>query len=103
MKVSVTAERIRHGRRYYCDVCPVALAIKPHFPPELLIIADGFEVRVMQMQRGVAIPVQTAPLPEAARAFVRAFDKGQPVEPFEFELDLHPELFMPPHQDRADA
>jgi hypothetical protein len=88
MKYKVTAEHIAKGERECGSSCPVALAIQEaeRDMPRLGICVDEYEIEC---------GVDRYKTPEAVRAFVKAYDTEQPVEPFEFELtdkDL-----MPPH------
>jgi hypothetical protein len=74
MKIQVTAEHIRDGQRCNSARCPIALALQePAWEARagaiLAVLSDGFYR-----------------LPYEVRKFMRDFDRGLPVEPFEFEL-----------------
>jgi hypothetical protein len=85
--INVTAEHIAAGERENCERCPVALAIRDAFPhlvyievaPEGISISlRGADIWGLKAHVDVAREVQE---------FIRAFDSGEPVEPFTFELD----------------
>ena len=78
MQVEVTADDISRGELGDGGRCPVALALQRRLGADLFV--DGFEVyKTLSGGR--------ARLPEEARLFAKAFDAGEEVEPFEFELD----------------
>jgi hypothetical protein len=94
--ITVTAEHIAEGKPDNCRDCPVALAILAAMP-------DARRVSVMQSLEGRTytqirvIPDSTRPanrttleadLPAEVARFVRAFDHGEPVEPFSFTVDI---------------
>jgi hypothetical protein len=77
LRVRVTKEDIRGGKRSSCLLCPVALAVKR---------ATGvMDARVHSLvihvgdQKYVATPV-------IAKNFMDRFDNRQPVEPIEFDI-----------------
>ena len=76
MKISVTQEDIDKGKREDSCVCPIALAVRRQtgrlFHIDDTNADDGYD---------------TIQLPIKARQFVRSYDNGNPVEPFEFELE----------------
>ena len=84
--VSVTAEDIAQGQpQSYCR-CPVALALTRAADSRWVeVIAD--EARFARRGRYMA---ETASLPSVVQRFIDAFDRGQPVEPFEFDLEFAP-------------
>lgn len=78
MKIQVTQEDIDKGERWKCGACPIALAaIRAFHQPHVLVDRDC--VWVPGEDRGRSMP-------DKAQSFIRAFDAGQPVEQFEFEL-----------------
>jgi hypothetical protein len=80
MRVEVTANHILFGERASCPYCPIALAIKAAAPQP----AGG----IVSVMGHVAYVGETAyRLPYAARSFILDFDSGEPVEPFEFEME----------------
>jgi hypothetical protein len=90
LHIAVDTDSIANGQREDPSFCPIALAAYDQIDrlesievqPEtvhLLLLPDhpeGFSEWF------------SAPLPAEARAFVKAFDTMQPVEPFEFDLDI---------------
>lgn len=78
MKIQVTAEDIVKGKRESCDSCPIALAITRK---------AGERASVDECTAWFISTESLIPLPVSARKFVRAFDRGDSVAPFEFDLD----------------
>lgn len=81
--VSVTARRIAKGVPGDCGWCPVALAMAVAFPG-LTYLSVGLTDIIVQFIEGGKVSLST---PREVHEFIRAFDLGQPVEPFTFELD----------------
>lgn len=76
--VQVTEEDIKGGLRESCHACPIALALK----------RLGYERPTVD---GVAIDLDTLttiPSPDVVNDFVIAFDKGDKVKPFAFDLEI---------------
>ena len=78
MKISVKQRHIKEGRRNASMYCPIALATQEAAGTEncgagpcKMWIGDNFYS-----------------LPPSARDFVNYFDRGFPVAPFEFEIEL---------------
>jgi hypothetical protein len=83
--VSVTAGHIAKGVRDSCWLCPVALAVKEAFPDAELVAVDSAHITMGGGPlRGGRTEID---LPDAATRFIEAFDLGDPVGPFTFELD----------------
>jgi hypothetical protein len=78
MNISVTQSDINNGTAANCRVCPIALAIQRVMEDPRWTVHYGTAFCGSRMAR----------LPVEASRFVRMFDTGWPVEPFEFELDL---------------
>ena len=81
MKIQVTREHIDKGIKGHACKCPVALALH----------AAGFKDAMVWYTR---ICLEYTPPPYTPRnltdslvKFLRTFDKGQTVEPFEFDTD----------------
>ena len=79
LRVEVTAEDIAKGVRNTCDRCPIALALSALGVIEPFV--DGYAVEFGNCEEQVRTP-------EVASAFIEAFDLGNPVEPFTFEIDV---------------
>lgn len=76
MIIKVTQDDIWNGIKDDCCNCPVALAIGRRFPVESVAV------------RSLAITIGGIkfPLPVHVWQWIRKFDTGCAVEPFEFEL-----------------
>lgn len=89
MKIVVDAEAIKNGIAKNRYECPVALAIRKAgyktvfcCPNDILVGRElGMAPSGPGMRRIFLDPAHPA------RSFMFAFDKGEPVEPFEFELE----------------
>ena len=75
MKIQVTQNDIDNGRSDNCKYCPVALAINRIFPG--FVAVRSLTITVGEDKFPIGIPVWK---------FVRKFDTGCAVQPFEFEL-----------------
>ena len=82
MIVTVTQDHIDKGVRNDCTECALALALRPHFS---FTIPGVFDSCVVVLSGG---QLKYSDLPENAEIWLRKFDLGQEVEPFEFELDI---------------
>lgn len=76
MKIEVTQEDIKAGRKTECTRCPIALAIKRKV---------GYTMSVGTRVCGSLD--NEFQLPKIAQDFISNFDHGNPVEPFTFELE----------------
>jgi hypothetical protein len=86
MKISVTQEHIRRGvpRRPWC--CPIALALGDVLDDShQKISVKENEIEIGQIPYVVLITRKT---PEICQDFIEAFDNGDVVQPFEFEVDI---------------
>lgn len=78
MKIQVTKDDIYFGIRHLSTRCAVALAtsratgLRAHVSPTNVFVGDNLR----------------APIPPSAMDFIRDFDRGEPVHPFEFEIEL---------------
>lgn len=80
MKVEVTQRHIDNGNRCDCWDCPIAKAL-----------SETLSGHVAVGSRDVNLPGisgSDVPLPPEAIAFIKAYDAGQQVQPFSFELPL---------------
>lgn len=82
MKISVSDEDIRNGRRNSRSECPVGLAIKRNGILHCCVTAAAVVVRD-QHQRVTALL-----LPDPVRSWVEDFHQAKPVKPIHFELGL---------------
>ena len=102
MKIQVTEEHIRQGKPKDTASCPIALAIKdnPAFEKAAGSVEElgvGYNYSLADGERTVVADVRKEgllksrfKLPDDALQFVKQFDKGEPVEPTEFELTKAP-------------
>ena len=81
MKISVTQEHIKNGSRRSNKYCPIALAVKEANPDAKAVFVG---VSFMWMRDGAG-DAHEWNLPAIASKWVSAFDRHQPVAPFEFE------------------
>jgi hypothetical protein len=87
--IKVTQGHIRQGCRQNCEFCPIALAVIP------------FIKKTYRLTVGQAINIRDAGgkllwyifLERIASNFIRLFDMAEPVEPFEFQIDI-PEIYL---------
>lgn len=85
MKIQVTGEDIQNGTPSDCGRCPVALAVSRALGgvshERISVTGLSVEVYDTQLKRWKHdVP------PSYVGFFIRCFDYGLPVEPFEFEL-----------------
>jgi hypothetical protein len=85
--VSVTQDDIDKGN-HYCSACPIARAVTRR-------LAHGYWAGVESATLSILPPCgsgmrwpDSIKLPSALRDFVRRFDNGLPVEPFNFVVDV---------------
>ncbi len=80
MVVKVTEEDIRIGTRKNCYTCPVARALQRHY--------DYAEVLQDTCYLGNSYDDDYDPrkLPTHVTDWINAYDRGEPVKPFEFTL-----------------
>lgn len=86
MRVHVRAEHIRHGLRDNACDCPVALALLEAFEER----PGRIEVTRMWFLLGRMIDgdQRKISLPDVVSTWIRRFDSGRHVEPFEFDIEL---------------
>ena len=95
MNIRVTSEDIEHGQMRDPYGCPVARAVRragvAHFGVTGMAVMAGED-----RQRTMVI------LPSIAQDWIKAFDYGMPVAPFEFELLLPSEIEPKIQKTRAE-
>jgi hypothetical protein len=77
MLINVTEECIKRGFRVDCGRCPVAVALRECFGDAVSV---GYDL--------IRINDKSLVTPKVVRKFIDTFDKGDPVKPFTFILDL---------------
>lgn len=78
MKIKVTEYDIYRGCRKSKSDCPIALAVTRTYGEKFLVNGSTMYSMVLP---------ESFNLPESAINFVRKFDAGEKVEPFEFEVE----------------
>lgn len=76
MKIKVEQHHIDRGIRHAANLCPVALAIEE----ELSLSCRAYSIIEIGLKYHTITPIEVL-------SFMRRFDCGLPVEPFEFEID----------------
>jgi len=90
--VNVTQEHISKGWKGDCYDCPIALALRP-------LIGEAYK---FQVQAGYVlieddpepVPFRIA-IPKICTSFIAAFDMGETVKPFQFQIDLPQRVISP--------
>ncbi|HWI58635.1 MAG TPA: hypothetical protein VNZ22_15525 [Bacillota bacterium] len=90
MKIVVTQEDIKHGRRCDPDCCPVARALLRAGLAHLGVVGTTVLITDANQQ------TTALPLPGAVKEWILDFDGNQPVQPFSFELALPDESLRQP-------
>lgn len=80
--VPVTALDIEDGQAADCSQCPIALALLRNCGEVSTVYADAIYIK---RDCGWSPPLRTC---AAVETFIRAFDRGQFVAPFEFTLTI---------------
>ena len=91
IRIDVTQEHINEGNPTESGYCPVALALQEHAgwshanaaTHQFWPLFENWDERL-----GVSIRYD---LPVEASSFIQAFDDGDPVEPFSFEVEVRDE------------
>ena len=87
LKIRVTEQDIENGQKGSCRKCPVALALRKHYPDnDLLVGAHDVDIYL----DGVAFSsnnLVTYKFPSEVTQFIGDFDDGKPVSPIEFVID----------------
>jgi hypothetical protein len=92
VRITVTADDIKHGKREKCLKCPIARAALRRFGLTTdKVTVDSCEIRVYKSaaaaKRGVN-PEARYLLPwDPAGLFVHHFDRGHPVKPLSFTME----------------
>lgn len=83
MKIKITNKHIKKGRKGEPRLCPIALAIK-----EQVKNIDRNTIMILYASANFAIKGKEVhkDLPKKATKFIHAFDSGEEVKPFEFNL-----------------
>ncbi|HYT08949.1 MAG TPA: hypothetical protein VEL77_14995 [Rugosimonospora sp.] len=76
--ISVTAEDIANGRPKHLSRCPVALALARTFYTETVRVYEDY----------YALNDYPRNWPVSVTVWIERFDKGKPVKPFAFDLEV---------------
>lgn len=82
--INVTQEDIERGKRESACECPIALALERAFNAKSWVDDEGFFFQRCPKEK----LSPDYPIPQSAIAFIAAFDAGEKVEPFEFEVEV---------------
>lgn len=94
MKFQVTREDIRDGTRKDARRCPIARAIKRMCVDAVIVTVSGNEIGIRRFEsfhvydslHSRQVSYFMLFQPAVVNEFMTRFDKGEPVEPFEFEF-----------------
>jgi hypothetical protein len=89
--IHVTETDIQNGKEGDCALCPIALSLKRYIDERYSVFVHDDSASMASFERLDMIP--PIPLPQEAKAFIKAFDCFLPVAPFSFQLDI-PEEFL---------
>ena len=82
MRITVTIEDIEAGRRYDPVRCPVARALRRTGMAYFTVMESAVRLRDEDHYGGLLV------LPGLVQDWIRGFDRGEPVQPIDFELEL---------------
>jgi hypothetical protein len=85
--ISVKKKHINAGLGGICMYCPIALAVAEQTDWVAEINKDGIQYLIDDELHGI-FRDQEVELPRSARRFIARFDKGLPVRPFSFYLEV---------------
>jgi len=83
IKISVTQDDIDKGIKNNCEKCPIARALARSFPG-YFNLASIYYLSVKAHQKDFYVFMMDTP--KVCYDFIRDFDQGKPVTPFEFEI-----------------
>jgi hypothetical protein len=92
MLVKIRKIDIKQGIPSSHNRCPIALRIRKMIP-SLYYVSVGFKNRLSSSAE-IWINNRVYKLPKISAKFIVEYDKGKPVEPFEFELDIINEICL---------
>ena len=81
MTIKVEQEHIDKGKMNECERCPIALAI-------MSVTGCWAHVRHYAVDLDTDHGTMWCLLPKEAIRFIKKFDKGLPVDPFSFDIDI---------------
>lgn len=85
IRVEVTQADIDKGIQSSASACPVARALRRHYPDALVLTGRWFPTQALfSLREG------DHPLPETVSVLIRQFDAGHPIHPFSFVIGEMP-------------
>lgn len=84
MQIEVEQPDIDEGLACNCDACPIARATQRKLPAGVMVQVQSRFAQVFVMGKHV----KSIWMPAEAREFIKAFDAGEPVQPFSFDLPI---------------
>lgn len=85
IKICVSADHIKYGRRADCQICPIALAIQSYFSHDhIKDIRVFFAMAHIELTVNKQTIVQVYRLSRAASRFIKNFDNKLEGKPFNF-------------------
>lgn len=85
VKIKVTQDDIRNGLKETASLCPIALAAKRSLAKIGSMDGVGITIIGFTANNGRQYNLD---LPNEVTEFIRRFDGDEPVEPFEFQLEI---------------
>lgn len=87
--INVTQECIDKGKRCDCELCPIALAAVEAGIPSVGVGKSAMNVYSnFSVMNVYGNPSYVVGLPNVAHNFIDAFDRGDTVKPFEFDIEV---------------
>jgi hypothetical protein len=92
MRISVTQDHIKKGRKASCGHCPIALALKDAGLKDISVESHHVTIHNGRkyIENGKECAYHRILVPYEVTHFIYDFDNGRKVETFEFELDYIP-------------
>lgn len=86
--VRVTKEHIKLGKKHSCSKCPVALALDLHEDSRAIQGTSYYEVNSNNILLKAFNQELCFKPPNSVIEFIKKFDSGKPVKPFNFYFDF---------------
>lgn len=88
LRVEVTRYHINNGRRKDCRKCPIAIAMTPLLPAGYFAIVGPITTMIRMMLGNDDVFVDSVMMPSVVHQWISAYDAGEPMGPFAFEIDM---------------
>ncbi len=89
MQITVTQQDINFGVQGGRCTCPVAVAIRRILAAPYYVLVYG----KISLRRPSSRITKRIDIPDSVRTFVTEFDRGNPVQPFDFDIEI-PEKYL---------